>query len=128
MSMEEEIRQLVLSMDGVATVYAADPLWLTTVKRLGLLLEQGTAEPAHFVVCSGGIEEFPLIETTNTGYRTAAGDGTGALTVRTRIGTDGSLPAPATARAVADAIRVFATENYPFLSVKAIVEISTIGV
>ena len=122
MSMEEEIRQLVLSMDGVATVYAADPLWLTTAKRLGSLLEQGTAEPAHFVVCSDGIEEFPLVETTNTG------DGAGALTIRTRIGTDGSLPAPATARAVADAIRVFATENYPFLSVKAIVEVSTIGV
>ncbi|MFB9165161.1 hypothetical protein [Arthrobacter psychrochitiniphilus] len=122
MSMEEEIRQLVLSMDGVATVYAADPLWLTTVKRLGLLLEQGTEELAHFVVCSGGIEEFPLVDTT------ATGDGTGALTIRTRIGTDGSLPAPATARAVADAIRVFATENYPFLSVKAIVEVSTIGV
>ncbi|WP_269940011.1 hypothetical protein [Arthrobacter sp. HY1533] len=116
MSLEAEIHQLVLGMDGVAAVYAADPVWLTAVKQLGSLLGPGEAAPVPFVVCSE--------EADDAGVPGAAP----AMSVRVRIGTDGSLPAPGLARAVAAGIRTHVAVQRPGVEVKAVVEISAIGV
>lgn len=114
MSLEDDIHQLVLAMDGVATVYAADPVWLSALKQLGSLVDPGSAaQPVPFVVCSDAV--LP--------------DAAGAvMTVKIRIGTDGSLPAPAMARSVAGAIRTFVAALHPDVQVKAVVEISAIAV
>lgn len=116
MSLEDEIHQLVLGMDGVAVVYAADPVWLTAVKQLGSLLGPGEAAPVPFVVCSE--------EADDAGVPGAAP----AMSVRVRIGTDGSLPAPELARAVAAGIRAHVAVQRPGMEVKSVVEISAIGV
>lgn len=111
MELEQDIHQLVLAMDGVAGVFAADPVWMTAVKQLGALLATGAdAAAMRFVVSS---EE----------------DGTGApvLTVRVRIGTDGSIAAPRLARSVAAGIRAFVAVRRPGVEVKAVVEIAAIG-
>lgn len=117
MSLEDEIHQLVLGMDGVAVVYAADPVWLTAVKQLGSLLGPGEAAPVPFVVCSEEADD-------DAGVPGAAP----AMSVRVRIGTDGSLPAPGLARAVAAGIRAHVAVQRPGVEVKSVVEISAIGV
>lgn len=116
MSLEDGIHQLVLGMDGVAAVYTADPVWLTAVKQLGSLLSPGEAAPVPFVVCSEKADD--------AGEPGAAP----AMSVRVRIGTDGSLPAPALARSVAAGIRAHLAVLRPGVDVKAVVEISAIGV
>lgn len=112
MSLEEQLRELVRGLDGVATVYSADPLWLTVVKQVGALLSAGEeAAEVPFVVCR------------------VDGDGeTPVMTVQIRIGTDGGVPAPALARGVAAAIREFVGRERPELEVVAAVEIAAIGV
>ena len=121
MSIEAGIHELVLGMDGVAVVYAADPIWLTAVKQLGALLGPGSeAAPVHFVVCSE--------QAANPADDGAGGAARAAMTVRVRIGTDGSAPAPKVARAVAGAIRALVVAQRPELVVKAVVEVSAIGV
>lgn len=112
MSLEDQIHQWVLGLDGVDTVYAADPLWLTAVKQLGALVGAGeSAAPVPFVVCA---EE--------------EADGRAVMTVKIRIGTDGSVPAPAMARSVATEIRTIVAGQRPEVDVKAIVEIAALGV
>ncbi len=108
MSMEEDIRQLVLDVDGVARVYSADPLWKSVARQLGALLGPGEA-PA----------EEPFVDCRLEGA---------TLTVRIRVGTDGSVPAPALARTVAAAIRSFVVGQSPDSEVVAAVEIAAIGV
>ncbi|MFQ4149506.1 hypothetical protein AAGW05_12540 [Arthrobacter sp. LAPM80] len=122
MSLEEDLHQLVLGMDGVATVYAADPLWLTMLKQVGGLLGQGDdAAPVPFVVCSE--------DGAGDGAGDGAEDGThdGIVTVRVRIGTDGAQPAPAVARNVAEGIRAHVSLQRPGTLVRAVVEVSAIG-
>ncbi|AIY02835.1 hypothetical protein ART_3236 [Arthrobacter sp. PAMC 25486] len=128
MSLEEEIRQLVLGMGGVATVYAADPMWVTAVKQLGALLGPGgDAAPVPFVVCTE--EGADLLDTDDGAFPAGAGGFTRpVMTVRVRIGTDGSQPAPALARAVAGAVRALVSVQRPEVGVKAVVEVSAIGV
>lgn len=110
MSLEEEIRERVLNLDGVAVVYSADPLWLTVVKQVGALLSPGDeAAQVPFVVCQVD-GDLPL------------------TTVRIRVGTDGSVPAPAVARDVAASIRSFVGSLHPGSEVVAAVEIAAIGV
>ncbi|WP_104110799.1 hypothetical protein [Arthrobacter sp. N199823] len=139
MSLEDDIHQLVLAMDGVATVYAADPVWLSALKQLGSLVDPGSgATPVPFVVCSeaddggtqergpgpsgaGSLGEASLPDAASAGGRSV-------MTVKIRIGTDGSLPAPAMARSVAGAIRTLVTARQPEVQVRALVEISAIGV
>ncbi|PYI38949.1 hypothetical protein CVS30_06440 [Arthrobacter psychrolactophilus] len=112
MSLEEQIHQRVLGLDGVGTVYLADPVWLTAVKQLGTLIASGESKaPAPFVVC---VEE--------------ESEGRSLLTVKVRIGTDGSVPAPAIARSVASEIRSLVGEAHPHKEVKAIVELAALGV
>lgn len=123
MSLEDDIHQLVLSLEGVATVYAADPVWLSALKQLGSLVDSGSAAaPVPFVVCS----EDASSETSETNDRGLVGQP--VMTVKIRIGTDGSLPAPVMARSVAGAIRTFVSALHPNVQVKAVVEISAIGV
>lgn len=136
MSLEEEIRQLVLAISGVATVYAADPIWVTAVKQLGALLGPGDdAGPVPFVVCTEGAEDPLALGADDGGFPAAAAGAAGAgvaartvMTVRVRIGTDGLQPAPATARAVAAAIRDLVSARRREVDVKAVVEVSAIGV
>lgn len=111
MSLEEDLHQLVLGMDGVATVYAADPLWLNVLKQVGVLLGPDDAGPVPFVVCSEG-----------------GGESTsGSLTVRVRIGTDGAHPAPVVARMVAQGIRAHIDAQHQGMLVKAVVEVAAIA-
>ena len=112
MSLEEEIRELVLGLEGVSIVYAADPLWLTVLKQVGAALSPGD-DPAQlpFVVCQ--MED---------------GDGRATMRVQIRIGSKGDVPAPALARSVAAAIRRFIAAARPGLEVVAAVEIAAIGV
>lgn len=137
MSLEDDIHQLVLAMDGVATVYAADPVWLSALKQLGSLVDSGSAAaPVPFVVCSDADDVGTQERGTGTLGAESLGAGGAAggrsvktvMTVKIRIGTDGSLPAPAMARAVAGAIRTFVIALHPDVQVKAVVEISAIGV
>lgn len=119
MSLEEDIHNVVLGADGVASVYSADPLWLNAVKALGALLgPNGEPAPVPFVVCT---EEAGL----------ADGAGAGAtrpvMSVKVRIGTDGTLPAPATARSVAALIRSHVALQRPEVDVRAVVAIAAIG-
>lgn len=128
MSLEEDIHQMVLSMDGVATVYAADPVWLSALKQLGSLMDpDSAAQPVPFVVCSEAASSE-----TDTGDTGGTGDAGSScrsvMTVKIRIGTDGALRAPDMARSVAGAIRTFVTALHPDVQVKAVVEISAIGV
>lgn len=130
MSLEDDIHQLVLAMDGVATVYAADPVWLSALKQLGSLVDPDSSSTrVPFVVCSEEVSS----ETNETNGTNETNDGGAVggqlvMTVKIRIGTDGSLPAPAMARAVAGAIRTFVIALHPDVQVKAVVEISAIGV
>lgn len=103
---------MVLGLEGVATVYAADPVWLTVLKQVGAALSPGEA-PAQppFVVC-----------------RMEDDDGRTAMRVQIRIGSNGDVPAPALARNIAAAIRGFVTKARPGLEVVAVVEIAAIGV
>ncbi|ALO65268.1 hypothetical protein AS189_00665 [Arthrobacter alpinus] len=155
MSLEDDIHQLVLAMEGVATVYAADPVWLSALKQLGSLVDPGSAAaPVPFVVCSeaetaeavsdaddGGTRERGAValgeasspDAASADGRPVVSDKTvltakSVLTVKIRIGTDGTLPAPAMARSVAGAIRTLVTARQPDAQVKAVVEISAIGV
>lgn len=119
MSLEASIHELVLGMDGVAVVYTADPIWLMAMKQLGALLGPGgEAAPVPFVVCT---EEAP-------DPAADGGSARAAMTVRVRIGTGASAPAPGVARAVAGAIRALVSAQRPELDVKAVVEVSAIGV
>lgn len=134
MSLEDDIHQLVLAMDGVATVYAADPVWLSALKQVGSLVDSGSAAaPVPFVVCSDADDVGTQERGTGTLGAESLGDGGAAggqlvMAVKIRIGTDGSLPAPAMARSVAGAIRTFVIALHPDVQVKAVVEISAIGV
>lgn len=130
MSLEDDIHQLVLAMDGVATVYAADPVWLSALKQVGSLMDPDSSSPrVPFVVCSeeASSEASEASEASERNGSGAVG-GQPVMTVKIRIGTDGSLPAPAMARSVAGAIRTFVIALHPDVQVKAVVEISAIGV
>lgn len=112
MSLENQIRESVLGLDGVGTVYSADPMWLTTMKVLGALVGSGdSAGAVPFVVC---VEDSM--------------EGRSLMTVKVRIGADGSVPSPALARSVAAEIRAFVSGQCPGTDVKTVVEIAAIGV
>lgn len=122
MSLEDDIHHLVLGMDGVATVYSADPLWLNALKQLGALLgPNGEPAPVPFVVCT---EEIYDAGTAGSG---AAAASRAVMSVRVRIGTDGSVPAPATARSVAALIRAHVAARRADVDVRAVVQIAAIG-
>ncbi|ALE04497.1 hypothetical protein AL755_02130 (plasmid) [Arthrobacter sp. ERGS1:01] len=128
MSLEEELHALVRGLPGVSIVYAADPVWRSVVKAVGAMLGPGSADTQMpFVVCQigDGGDEGPA-----GGGRGDVGSGGGrqVMTVRIRIGTDGSVPAPALARAVAAAIRAHVAGAEPGVDVVAAVEIAAIGV
>lgn len=136
MSIEDEIHQLVRGLDGVATVYAADPVWRTAVKALGSWLGPGGEVPA-FVVCTEESADPLFIEADADDGASPAGavsrslggaTAPAVMTVRVRIGTDGSQPAPFLARTVAAAIRSLVSAQHPEVAVKAVVEVSAIGV
>lgn len=116
MSLEDDVHQWVLDMDGVAIVYAVDPMWRTAVKTLGALLSPAeTAGARTFVACSenGGPGSEGLSP---------------VLTVKVRVGTDGSVPAPELARTVATGIRTFVASRRPDFEVQVLVQIAAIGV
>ncbi|POH61207.1 hypothetical protein [Arthrobacter glacialis] len=120
MSLEEDIHNMVLGADGVAAVYSADPLWLNAVKALGALLgPNGEPAPVPFVVCT---EEAGLADDES-----GAGATRPVMSVQVRIGTDGTLPAPATARSVAALIRAQVALQRPEVDVRAVVAIAAIG-
>ena len=116
MSLEDELHQLVLTMEGVSTVYSADPLWMNVLKQVGALMgTDGDDVPTTFVVCA---EEG----------RPASGDtGRTLTTVRVRIGTSGAQPAPVVAKLVAEGIRAHVCARSPGTEVQAVVEIAAIG-
>lgn len=117
MSLEEDLHHVVLGADGVATVYSADPLWLNAVRQLGALLgPNGEPAPVPFVVC-----------TEEAGDDGASGAPRAVMSVKVRIGTDGTVPAPATARSVAALIRSHVAQQRPEVDVRAVVEIAAIG-
>jgi len=126
MSLEEELHALVRGLPGVSIVYAADPLWLNVVKAVGAMLGPGSADTqTPYVVCqidAGAHDGGP--------EGSARGDDVvrPVMTVRLRIGTDGSVPAPALARDVAAAIRAHLAGAEPGMEVVAAVEIAAIGV
>lgn len=134
MSLEAQIHRHVLGLDGVAVVYAADPVWLVAAKHLGGLLTPGV-EPdgGPFVVCTE--EPRPQGEEAATEAVGPSGDGEQlladmrpVLAVRVRIGTSGGAAAPDVARRVAAEIRSFAAAHRPGLDIKAVVEIAAIDV
>lgn len=147
MSLEAQIHRLVLDVDGVGIVYAADPLWLAAAKQLGGLLTSGS-EPAGgpFVVCTEeGRPRAEAVDTLrdnhnpDTDMHTSVGPGEISeeqllddmrpiVAVRVRIGTDGSAAAPVVAKMVAAQIRSFVSIHRPGLDVKALVEIAAIDV
>lgn len=108
MTIEERIHQLVLGVPGVATVFSADPAWITVAKHVGALLAPGD-EPADitFVACS--VEDSTMM-------------------VRIRVGSQPHVPAPQLARDVAAEIRALVRAEHPGLDVVAAVEVSAIGV
>lgn len=117
MTLEDDIHQLVLSMEGVAMVYSADPVWLAAARQAASLLGSG-GEAAAFVVCR---EEGPDADGMSDGARPA-------VSVRLRIGSNGTVPAPELARAVAAGIRTFVSGQRPEVDVNAVVQVSAIGV
>lgn len=110
MSLEHELHDLVAGLEGVAAVYIVDPLWKNVARQIGAKLGQNTEVQHDFVQLThrteGGAEE---------------------LTVRMRIGSDGTVPAPRIARAVAAHIRRHVRSQRPGLAVIAAVEISAIA-
>ena len=112
MSLENQIHEWMLGLDGVGAVYSADPVWLTAAKALGALVISGeSAVPVPFVVC---VEDEV--------------EGRSLMTVKVRIGSDGSVPSPALARNVAAEIRSFVSGQCPETDLKAVVEIAAIGI
>lgn len=126
MSLEDDVHQRVLDMDGVAVVYAVDPMWRTAVKTLGGLLSPAeTAAAMTFVACS------ETADPGSDGMRpvlTAPVLTAPVLTVKVRVGTDGSVPAPQLARNVATGIRTFVAPRRPDFEVRVLVQIAAIGV
>ena len=121
MSLEDELHQLVLTMEGVSTVYSADPLWMNVLKQVGALLgPEDDDVPTTFVVCSE--EGRPA-----SGGPASGGPGRTLTTVRVRIGTSGAQPAPVVAKLVAEGIRAHVCAQRPDAEVKAVVEIAAIG-
>lgn len=110
MTLAEYIHHLVLEMEGVGTVYSADPAWLTVVKTL--VAEAGSTR-----------ESSPCAvhwEKTDDGARPT-------LRVQLRIGGDGSIPAPDLARSVAGRIRSLVNDRHADVDVKVYVQVSAIG-
>ena len=108
MTIEDRIHQLVLGVPGVATVFSADPAWLTVAKQVGALFTPGD-EPADIMFVACNVEGS-------------------TLTVRIRVGTAADVPAPQLARAVAAEIRALVRSEQPGLDVVAAVEVSAIAV
>lgn len=111
MTLAHDIHQLVLAMDGVATVYSPDPVWLAAVKQVAARVVDGSPEP-HCLV------EW---ENTDDGARPT-------VCVQLRIGTVGSVPTPELVRSVAARIRALVSERHPEADVKVVAQVSSIGI
>ncbi|WP_237563442.1 hypothetical protein [Arthrobacter sp. H-02-3] len=83
-SLPAQLREIILAVDGVTTVYPARPLWQTIAGAARSALGGATPSPVDV---------------------TEAGTGTAVTTVKARIGVSGAYPAPDVARAVAAAVR-----------------------
>lgn len=110
MSLENELHALVTEIEGVATVYTVDPLWRSFARQIGAKLSQNS-DAAH---------SFVDLSEENHGDAHV-------VTVRMRVGSDGSVPAPHVARTVASQIRAHVGAAHPDIHVVAAVEISAIA-
>ncbi|MHA7222976.1 hypothetical protein ACX80S_11725 [Arthrobacter sp. RHLT1-20] len=101
-----QLRNLILSLDGVHTVYPADPAWKATARRIraALASDAGDASP-----------EYVRLSTEGT-----------ATTVSVRVGADGTVPAAELARSIAAALRAELDGEHPRGTVNLAVEISSI--
>lgn len=111
MTLAHDIHQLVLAMDGVATVYSPDPVWLAAVKRVAARVVADSPEPLCLV-------EW---ENTDDGARPA-------VCVQLRIGSVGTVPTPDLLRSVAARIRELVSAQHPEADVKVVAQVSAIGI
>lgn len=100
------IRSLILSLDGVHTLYPADPAWQTTARRIRAALARDEHPPAP---------EYVRVRT----------DGA-STTMAVRVGADGTVPAAQLARTIAAALRAATDGERPRGALKITVEVSAI--
>ncbi|MEC5191885.1 MULTISPECIES: hypothetical protein [unclassified Arthrobacter] len=100
------LRSLILSLDGVHTVYPADPAWKTTARRVRNALTP---------------EDRP----TELEYVRLRNDTT-SKTLMVRVGADGTVPTTRLARAIAAALRAALDDDSAPGPLKITVEISSI--
>lgn len=85
MTYTTSLRNLILSLDGVATVYPADPAWKTTARRIRTVLA-------------------PDDRPSGLDYVRLSTDGT-SKNLMVRVGADGTVPCAQLARTIAAALR-----------------------
>lgn len=100
------LRSLILSLDGVHTVFPADPAWKTTVRRIRTVLAPDDRP--------SGVE-YVRLSTDRT-----------STNLMVRVGADGTVPCARLARTIAAALRgALAHELFP-QALNVTVEISSI--
>lgn len=110
MSLENELHELVKSIEGVAAVYTVDPVWKSLAKQITSRFTSAHEADHAFISCT---EE-------NDG-------GVSIITVRVRLASNGLVPAPHVARTVASYLRDHVSAARPGSHVVTNIEISAIA-
>ncbi|MDJ0354309.1 hypothetical protein [Pseudarthrobacter sp. PH31-O2] len=100
------LSKLIMSLEGVHTLYPADPAWKYLARRVQDALAPAPGDPATDRV-------FVSTEGTST-------------TARVRVGADGSVPAADLARNIAEVLRTSLADHLRGSNVNVVVEISSI--
>lgn len=103
-----QLRNIILALDGVHTLYPADPAWKATARRIRAALAADSSDVGP---------DYVRLHT----------DGP-VTTVSVRVGADGTVPAAGLARSIAATLRteLELEHDHPGGSVNIAVEISSI--
>ncbi len=100
------LRERILSLEGVQTLYPADPAWKSTARRIRAALAPASGDPGP---------EYVRLSTEGT-----------STTVSVRVGADGTVPAADLARTIATTLRAGLDDDLSGHAVNVTVEISSI--
>ncbi|MDI3243347.1 hypothetical protein QK292_17485 [Arthrobacter sp. AL08] len=100
------LRERILSLEGVQTLYPVDPAWKSTARLIRAALDPDAGDPDP---------EYVRFSTEGT-----------STTVSVRVGADGTVPAADLARTIAATLRTSLDEDLSGHDVKVTVEVSSI--
>ena len=101
-----QLRSLILSLDGVHTVYPADPAWKTTARRIRNALSPGEHSPGP---------EYVRLRSDRT-----------STSLMVRVGADGTVPTGRLTAAIAAALRAALDDGSAPGTLNITIEISSI--